>query len=270
MANKELLRVYCFRKICGDFTDMKAHMRGAARHASEFANRTGFSPPIAFLSNEESLSCHKFISGNEALTMMRELQKLLPDDIWSAAAINIYQMDKEPSNMGYLFTREDLHSQPKRLCRDGDYFAMKNFDHLMLEEWMKAWRKRSMEMQVFEEPFLSVAAPNGIALEYRICADAAAKPLVNDPKMISIVSAAGIADAHMRGFSGMRMGIVVNDSRKIRLVALPKGAEGPRLLADVISWHTGIVSICEREEGEIRQTGIAERVLGWARNVMTI
>ena len=242
MKNKEILRVYCFRDMRADFAEMRTGMQSALRHAFDAAEKAGYSPPIALLANETGLRYKFDIKEKEVISIVAQLQKLLPKDIWAAIGFNVYQVNGAPANMGYFFTQDGMLHQPKRVCMSGDRRILYSagFDE---SKWEKKWDAEGAEMSKKGVPFPELAAPGGFNLEYRICADAQAKPRRNNQNMVTLVSASEIQYPQMRKLSQMRMKIVANDSHRIGPYVLSSEINDMYTINTLALTNTAIVSI---------------------------
>ncbi|VVC02264.1 Uncharacterised protein [uncultured archaeon] len=216
MAGREILRVYCIRNSGYDLRMLQKQIELAVRHARDSDSLRAASPPIAILANESTLHYRFGITQEKVLEAVARMQKSLPQGVWIAVAFNIFQKsaprrEAEHANMGYIFTRDGLDFKPQRTYTNMDSDLLDRYT-LTPAKHEIAWLNRGAQMQNAREPYPALLMPDGHSIEYRICADVDKRPLAEDKKAITLVSADQLSNmAAISSLADLRKGLIVND-----------------------------------------------------------
>ncbi|MCX6771091.1 MAG: hypothetical protein NTX79_03480 [Candidatus Micrarchaeota archaeon] len=216
----------------GRLSDLRSEIMQAVRHAKDYGD---CSLPIAILASETSLRYRFNIRNNVILKQIDAIRKELPSDMWIAVAFSAFvRKGLSLSNMGYFFTKENLLSQPKRRNPDGDIEQISKF----LDNDFARFKNQNVNAAVpspydihmekakngkkladVNESYCTLTTPNGLTLEYRVCADIWEVPNAHKDA-ITLVSAWGL-EYSADGLFAKRPLIVINDSI-VRYSLVPK------------------------------------------------
>ncbi len=191
---------------------------GGARRRAEVR---GDAVPLAIVYPEDALIYRFDIPMEAARREIENVHCAMAKDIWVAVAFPV--MVKTPAHLaadappvsteGCLLTPDSWKTAPKRDCTDNEHelLRMAYGDEIEAGFGLK-WAMRRYELEGKREPYLATATPNGIGLEYRVCADSAVGPIEKEPSTITLVSAFGLSGGKMKKLIPARELIVVNDS----------------------------------------------------------
>ena len=221
---RDLLKIYSLSLRNGRFADLRSEIMRAVKHAKDNGD---LSTPIAILASETSLRYRFNMRNSVVLKQIDAIRKDLPSDMWVAVAFSAFVREGlSLSNMGYFFTKEMPLSQPKRRNPNGDIAQISSFltnDFARFKnqnENIAVPTPEDIRMEKFtnghkladnNEPYCTHMTPNGITLEYRVCADIWEVPNTGKDA-ITLVSAWGLDYNEDNSFARRPL-IFINDSK---------------------------------------------------------
>ncbi len=222
-----VLEVVCPTLYKADFSAMKACLETGIGIAKRRAEKSG-AVSAAVLFGEEAL-VYKFDIGKDQVR--RELDGLLAsvrknsNGVWIAAAFNVMENGTglDYSNTGYLLTPDGWKESPKRCYTIVEYALLRRLPEG--EKIFDLWAERGGSLKRNGVGFAAAAAPSGVEIEYRVCADVCSRPIDDRQKTVTLVSASDNMPEYYNEIVGMRLAVVTNDSDTGRMfVGKPEGA----------------------------------------------
>ncbi|MFA6907871.1 MAG: hypothetical protein WC263_03515 [Candidatus Micrarchaeia archaeon] len=221
---RDLLKIYSLSLKNGRLSDLRSEIMQAVKHAKDNGDRN---IPVAILASETSLRYRFNIRNNVVLKQIDAIRKDLPSDMWIAVAFSAFVREGlSLSNMGHFFTKEMPLSQPKRRNPNGDkeqisHFFQNDFIRFKyrlghksaptIDEIANEKIANGQKLADNNEPYCTHTTPNGIALEYRVCADIWEVPNTSKDA-ITLVSAWGLDYNEAASFARRPL-IIINDSK---------------------------------------------------------
>lgn len=229
---RDLLKIYSLSLKNGRLADLRSEIMQAVRHAKENGDR---STPIAILASETSLRYRFNMRNSVVLRQIDAIRKELPTDMWIAVAFSAFVREGiSLSNMGYFFTKETPLFQPKRRNPNGDndqisHFFQNDFVRFKyrrghnsaptIDEIANEKIANGKRLADNNESYCTHITPNGLTLEYRVCADIWEFPNTYK-EAITLVSAWGLDYREDNSFAKRPL-IFINDSQA-------KYSDGPK------------------------------------------
>ncbi|GEM_PF-2999489 len=213
------LEVYCPKTKRADFAGMGIAIERALGRAKQRAEKNG-SPHDLFILFAENALKYKYDDINEddvKRAASRFCNLLAKEEIWTGIGFAVMHRENgSVSNSGVLVSQQGQEIKPKRMFADGDWsetreFANRNFGSSpSFDDLKENWENRGDSLEKSDAPFPTVISANEYEIEHRVCRDAYAMPINDEPDKVTLVSADGL---EYDGFwiPDKRGAVIVND-----------------------------------------------------------